>query len=90
LAITEKDRKFTIAVADNGVGIPDKIRNQLFDMFFKGNNPNSGSGLGLYIVKQATEKLGGTVDVESTVGEGTTMYAHIPYPETKRVRAMMR
>jgi signal transduction histidine kinase len=78
ISIKGIEDKFTISVADNGVGIPDKARSQVFEMFYKGSTNNTGSGLGLYIVKQATEKLGGTVSLDTHVGQGTTMFAHIP------------
>ena len=67
-----------IRVSDNGVGIPESVRDRIFDMFYRGTNQVSGSGLGLYIVKQAVEKLGGEVKVESAVGKGTTFIARVP------------
>lgn len=69
--------KTVISVADNGLGIPEQNKSRVFDMFFKGSG-STGSGLGLYIVKQATDKLHGTIHMESTHHEGTTMFVELP------------
>lgn len=78
LAITENGAYYTIAVTDNGIGISPDMQGKVFDMFFRGSHTMGGSGLGLYIVKQAVEKLGGTVHLTSQLGEGTTMTAVLP------------
>lgn len=83
LSITQEDGQVTIAVSDNGIGISDEAKHRVFEMFFRGSNQTAGSGLGLYIVKQATEKLGGHVDMESEQGEGTTMFAHLPVQQAR-------
>lgn len=67
-----------IKVRDNGIGIKPELQKKVFDMFFRGTNQSGGSGLGLYIVKQAVEKLGGTVNMSSEYRVGTTMMARIP------------
>jgi signal transduction histidine kinase len=65
-------------VADNGQGIhPDRV-DKIFDMFYRGTERSQGSGLGLYIVKEAIEKMSGTVRVESIEHEGTAFYITIP------------
>lgn len=73
----ENDR-FYLQVADNGIGIPARIQPKIFEMFYRGNNQSKGSGLGLYIVKSAVEKLGGRVDFTSTEGEGSTFTVMLP------------
>lgn len=67
-----------IHVTDNGVGIPESAQERVFEMFYRGTNSVSGSGLGLYIVKQAVDKLGGSVQMHSTPGVGTTFSAIVP------------
>lgn len=47
-------------------------------MFFRATDKGEGSGLGLYIVKQTIEKLGGSIEVKSEYGEGTLMTIHLP------------
>lgn len=69
---------FMIRVSDNGIGIEDHLKDKVFQMFFRGTHQAGGSGLGLYIVKQAIEKLGGSLEMETEFGKGTTMTARIP------------
>ena len=61
-----------ISVSDNGAGMPPEIRDRIFDMFFRGSQDSSGSGLGLYIAREAAEKIQASLAVESTVGQGST------------------
>lgn len=63
---------------DNGLGIPDEMRERIFEMFFKVNEESRGTGLGLYLVKMAVEKLDGTINLKSTPGEGSTFQIKIP------------
>ncbi|MFA8443997.1 response regulator [Yoonia sp.] len=61
----------TIRVQDNGVGIAQEDLNHIFEDFASGHADNGGTGLGLPIVKNATEKMGGEITVDSTVGVGS-------------------
>ncbi len=64
-----------ILIADNGIGIDtEKYKSQLFEIYqtFHGTNREDSRGVGLYITKTQMEALGGTIDVESTLDEGTT------------------
>jgi signal transduction histidine kinase len=69
-----------VTVADNGTGIRDDIKSRLFDPFFttKVGGKRSGTGLGLCVVHAITEDHNGHVDLESSVGIGTTFYVYIP------------
>ncbi|WKN33540.1 PAS domain S-box protein [Porifericola rhodea] len=67
-----------IRVKDNGIGIKEEYLERVFNMFFRATNKSSGSGLGLYIVKEAVEKLGGNIEVESVAGEGTEFIVRLP------------
>ena len=62
----------TITVEDNGQGIPPQSVNKVFDMFYRASQETEGTGLGLYIVKEAASKVKGKVDVTSVFGKGTT------------------
>lgn len=68
----------TICVSDNGSGIPPKDHLKVFDMFYRASTESQGSGLGLFIVKEAVKKLDGTISLESTPGEGSTFKIEIP------------
>jgi signal transduction histidine kinase len=61
-----------ITVEDNGQGIPPQSLGKIFDMFFRASQETDGTGLGLYIVKEALSKIKGKIDVDSEFGKGTT------------------
>jgi signal transduction histidine kinase len=67
-----------IAFRDNGIGIEMKNLQKIFNMFYRASEQSDGSGLGLYIVKNAADKLRGEVQVTSTLGEGTTFIISLP------------
>jgi PAS domain S-box-containing protein len=69
-----------IRVADKGIGIPQSDLEHLFEPFYRATNVGtiSGTGLGLTIVKRCVERHGGTVQVTSAAGEGTTFQISIP------------
>ncbi|MFW6210308.1 MAG: sensor histidine kinase [Patescibacteria group bacterium] len=72
----------TITVGDDGIGVPAAEVDQLFSKFFRASNARAarteGTGLGLYVIKQAAEQLGGSVAVQSAEGEGTTFTITLP------------
>ena len=67
-----------LVVADNGTGIGPESIGKVFDMFYRGSERSTGSGLGLYIVKQALSTINGTIHVESTPNAGTTFTLTLP------------
>jgi PAS domain S-box-containing protein len=67
-----------IVFEDNGIGIAKKYIDNVFDMFFRATEKSDGSGLGMYIVKQAVDKLHGSVSIESKRGVGTKIVIKIP------------
>lgn len=67
-----------IEVADNGIGINDEYKDNIFEMYF-GTNKNKGSGLGLYIVKEAVENIKGNISVSSQSNIGSKFIVTIPY-----------
>lgn len=68
---------YFIDVEDNGEGIPVKIKDNIFDMFFRGTQRSKGSGLGLYIAKEAAEKINGKLTVESEYGKGSVFHLEL-------------
>ncbi|MCB9232726.1 MAG: tetratricopeptide repeat-containing sensor histidine kinase [Bacteroidia bacterium] len=67
-----------LEVSDNGQGIPAELQKKVWNMFWRGHRDARGSGLGLYIVKNATQKLGGTFTLTSREKEGTTVKIFLP------------
>ncbi len=78
LSITVHQGSANIVISDNGQGIKEDYLPKIFDMFFRANEDSVGTGLGLYIVKDIVEKLGGTIDMESEFGVGTSVHIRIP------------
>ena len=71
-----------LAVSDKGIGIPAAEQERLFSEFFRASNARSytesGTGLGLAIVKSVVDSAGGSLDVQSAEGEGTTVKVRLP------------
>jgi signal transduction histidine kinase len=87
---TEKKISITIAVAetiatiliqDNGIGIDEKYQNEVFGLFTRATQKNVGTGLGLYMVKEAVEQMGGKIELESVLTEGTSIKIELPSME---------
>jgi PAS domain S-box-containing protein len=71
-----------IVVEDNGVGIPKSVQGKIWDMFFRANELSKGTGLGLFIVRNAVERLNGNIQLHSEPGIGTRFIVTIPaHPE---------
>jgi len=68
-----------IRIADNGTGIPEKIQKRIFDPFFTTKEVGRGTGQGLAIARDViVNKHGGSIDLESVPGSGTTFIIHLP------------
>ncbi|MCZ8354832.1 MAG: ATP-binding protein [Cyclobacteriaceae bacterium] len=65
-------------VEDNGQGIPEHHQQKIFDMFHRANDRVQGSGLGLYILKRAVERLNGTIELKSVLHEGSLFTVILP------------
>lgn len=72
--LTETNQKIIIEVEDNGEGIAPEHLPKIFRMFFRGSNSAVGTGLGLYICKEITQKLDGALDVYSELGKGSRFF----------------
>jgi PAS domain S-box-containing protein len=67
-----------ISFSDNGIGIDEANLAKIFEMFYRATEQSDGSGIGLYIVKNAVEKLGGQISVASKPGQGTRFTLVLP------------
>jgi signal transduction histidine kinase len=76
--VSNSNGSVKVAVSDNGSGIAQEHQLKIFDMFYRGTLQSTGSGLGLYIVKEAVEKMRGTISVESQPGVGSSFLVTIP------------
>lgn len=80
--MVEEQNEISLAVQDEGEGIPKEALPYIFDRFFRVNKARSrkdgGMGLGLAIVRQIVEAHGGNVRVESDMGKGTTFWISLP------------
>lgn len=72
------DQMCKLKISDNGEGIKKEFHQQIFDMFYRATENSEGSGLGLYIVNNVINKLGGKISFESVYGEGTTFFVELP------------
>jgi signal transduction histidine kinase len=69
-----------IAIADNGKGIPEEVKSRIFDHLFTTKGVGKGTGLGLAIARQIiVEKHGGTIAVNSEMGNGTEFVLTLPF-----------
>ncbi len=76
------DNLIRIDIADNGGGIPPENLGRIFDPFFTTKAPKKGTGLGLSVVYGIVQEHGGTIEVESQVGQGTRF--HLEFPVSTR------
>ncbi|AFM05612.1 PAS domain S-box [Bernardetia litoralis DSM 6794] len=80
IQITVKDipKGIEIEFLDNGIGIPKKSQETIFDMFIRASDQAKGSGLGLYIVHNAIKKLQGTIQLQSEEYAGSIFTVQLP------------
>lgn len=72
------ERYITVTITDTGPGIAGDTIPRLFTPFFSTKNRSEAAGLGLYICKNIVDELHGTIEVDSTLGKGTSFIIHLP------------
>ncbi len=75
------EQVLTLSVTDEGVGISAEDQAHLFERFFRARNVSTvpGTGLGLYIIARYLDLMGGTIALQSALGQGTTVTITVPY-----------
>lgn len=86
IKITQKPHEAELIIADNGLGIPEEKQAEVFKMFYRLSSTMPGSGLGLFIVREILSKLGGTIEINSAEGKGTTFFITIPNGQVPGIR----
>tara|TARA_R110002051_G_scaffold30489_3_gene70596 strand:+ start:6057 stop:8414 length:2358 start_codon:yes stop_codon:yes gene_type:complete len=77
-SIDKAQQHVIVSVKDNGAGIPESTLAKIFEPFFTTKKAGDGTGLGLAITAQIIEQHGGSIEVSSIVGEGTTFTIKLP------------
>ena len=89
IQVHKANNEIIFEVADNGIGIPEELHEQIFERFFRGRQKGadhiSGSGLGLSLVKTIVENHNGRIWLRSKEGTGTTFYIAIPTLNIERI-----
>lgn len=82
MIVSEKNSRVRFSIKDSGIGIPAEDMPHLFQKFYRVDNSDTreigGTGLGLYLIKKLAENLGGTINVESEYGRGSTFSVEFP------------
>ncbi|MBS1527649.1 MAG: PAS domain-containing protein, partial [Bacteroidetes bacterium] len=79
---SQADGRVTISVSDQGIGISEKDKKRLFDRFYRSEDLNSrgvsGFGIGLYVASEIVRLHGGTIGVDSEIGQGSRFWFDLP------------
>ncbi|MEG2612072.1 MAG: ATP-binding protein [Alistipes sp.] len=78
MKLQENEDEIEISVRDSGIGIAKEFMPHIFERFAKGNTFAQGTGLGLPICKELAEQMGGHIDVQSTLGQGSCFSLYLP------------
>ena len=93
VVVTELENNWTLRVSDDGIGIPENEQKHLFRVHMRGSNAiNSkitGSGIGLILVSRLVRSHRGTIEVKSTLNQGTTFLLTFPKEDKKLMRYRM-
>jgi signal transduction histidine kinase len=79
-SMKQSDSWITATISDNGEGMPEGVQKHIFDKFYQGDKSHSseGNGLGLALAKRIIDLCGGTIEVNSEYGKGSTFTVKLP------------
>jgi len=80
------DGRVVVSVADTGIGMSPENQKRLFEKFFKADPSAPGTGIGLTIIKQIVEKHGGSINVKSALGKGSTFEIVLPHEPGRKTK----
>lgn len=90
ISLSAGEKEATVAIADNGIGIPAAVQGRVYEKFFRADNAtkkvSGGTGLGLPLVRSLISLWGGKIWFTSQEGKGTTFYFTVPYEGLKETR----
>jgi signal transduction histidine kinase len=78
IAKLQEEKEILLQISDTGEGIPPENLSKIFDYYF--TTKEKGIGLGLPLAYKIIQEHGGTIEVKSTQGRGTTFLVHLPIP----------
>lgn len=78
IVISQRVNEVQIVVEDNGRGIASTYTSSVFDMFFRASTRSHGSGMGLFIAREAVDKISGNIYLKSQLGQGTKVTIVLP------------
>ncbi|MEB8345390.1 ATP-binding protein [Flavobacteriaceae bacterium KMM 6898] len=78
ITVTADAKSANIIIEDNGIGIGKEHIDKIFEMFYRATKLSTGSGMGMYIVKETLDRLHGTIEIESELNKGSKFSISIP------------
>ena len=84
-ASSDNGQWLKISIIDTGIGITEESKKRIFDAFFTTKKMGEGTGWGLAICDKIVREHAGRLEVESTVGKGSSFFVFIPVPQGKRI-----
>jgi signal transduction histidine kinase len=78
IAFNKTEQEVHIIFEDNGLGIDEPFIPRIFEMFYRATHKAEGTGIGLFIVKESVEKMGGRIECSSILGEGSRFDVILP------------
>lgn len=90
LADEGEQRLVRVAIRDNGLGMPERVRDRAFEPFFTTKEVGQGTGLGLSQIHGFAAQAGGRAEIESAEGAGTTVFIYLPVTDAAPLQAQSK